>query len=463
MSKLISQSEFEKRLASWHGNEYEITSVYRGMYHSIEAIHNNCGKTIHIKRAINLLRSGCCCSYCNDWFSYVDEDYPLLAQNFVDQSQTHVTKSSKQIVQIKCPCCGDIKEMKVVDYIKAGHVTCPRCNDGFSYLEKLLSNVFTELNIPYIYQFSPDWAYDYRYDFLITIANKQYIIEFDGGLGHGNNSYHGKPNQQETLKIDRKKDLLALNNGYQIIRIDGHYKDFTRIDYLSNSIEDSLGKLINFSELDWKKMDRLSQCSLFYDAVKLYKQGIIYMNDIASKLKIKPHTAYNYIYNAMRNDLLEKQTISYKISEVKKRVFCFEDGLFFDSVKDVANYYGYKYHSLFLAFERQNGYYKGRHFIYSDDISSNINLSSKIISLGKKQDNFRKIICQYDLDGNLCHIYFGKDYLPEGILMNNIWRVIQGKRTTAYGYKWSFLSRKEEFELFEFIKNNELARYFYCN
>ena len=75
----------------------------------------------------------------------------------------------------------------------------------------------------------------------------------------------------------------------------------------------------------------------------------------------------------------------------------------------------------------------------------------------------KKIICQYTLDDKLKHIYIRKEELPDGMYFNNIWRSCVNQRETAYGYKWKILDKKDEFEIFEMIRANQFARFYFAN
>ena len=47
--------------------------------------------------------------------------------------------------------------------------------------------------------------------------------------------------------------------------------------------------------------------------------------------------------------------------------------------------------------------------------------------------------------------------------LSNIWRSCVGQRDSAYGYKWEILDKQNEFEIFEMIRANEIARFYFVN
>ena len=72
-------------------------------------------------------------------------------------------------LQFKCPQCGgSIESVPDNLFNEANNIRCPHCSDGFSFPEKVVSNIFQQLNIEYKYQLSSStfiWCGNYRYDF----------------------------------------------------------------------------------------------------------------------------------------------------------------------------------------------------------------------------------------------------------------------------------------------------------
>ena len=57
----------------------------------------------------------------------------------------------------------------------------------------------------------------------------------DGGIGHGNKSVHEKYSIEDSIKIDNKKDELANQNGFILIRIDCNYT-YNRFGFIKENI-----------------------------------------------------------------------------------------------------------------------------------------------------------------------------------------------------------------------------------
>lgn len=129
---------------------------------------------------------------------------PLLKNP--DDAYKYKTNTNKKIYFI-CPVCGN-ELYKTGNEVYMHGLQCKYCSDGFSYAEKFMKSILSQLGINYIHQYNPGWARPYRYDFYFELDDKKYIIEMDGGIGHGNFTRDGK---QDVVgkQIDDKKDALA--------------------------------------------------------------------------------------------------------------------------------------------------------------------------------------------------------------------------------------------------------------
>lgn len=279
-------------------------------------------------------------------FTYIDESYPYLAKNFKDQTKIHVTKSCKDYVTLICPCCKKEYTTRVVDYIKSGHVPCLLCNDGFPYPEKFMGNILSQLEIEYEYQFSPKWAKPYKYDFMFVYNNILYIIEMDGGLGHGYNDSYNRT-AQECLKIDKIKDELAISHGYNIIRIDCNYANYNRFAYIKTNIIRQLENVIPINNVNWELCNEKSLISKFKEVLDIYINQTKCIEEISEVSHIKTRTVIKYITEAMDANLIPKTKLNIKKNKKKNRIpvskprivspseannksiYCYEDALLF--------------------------------------------------------------------------------------------------------------------------------------
>ena len=380
---------------------------------------------------------------------YVDTDFPHLIEYFVDKTNLHIPKSSKEYREVKCPCCNKIYNVKIVNLTRNNHITCDTCNDGFSYPEKFMGFILKELNIAYTYQFSPDWANGYRYDYLIF---NNIIIELDGGLGHGNVDTLTKPNI-DSKAIDILKDDLANQNGFKVIRIDCYYKNFNRYIYIKKSIIDSLCSYIDFSDVDFEKCNILSNGSVKKDVIECYKHNTVYIDEICEVLNIKKRTVIKYLRDAMNENIIPKtllisnnifknlppniECISYVNNSVsgQKILYCPNDKKVFFGYVSATIYYGYNYNNFISTLHRNNMFDKKTFYVIDNINSFDFNVEPLEIN--------KKIILQYDKSGNLVNTYNCIKSLPNNMLYRNIFRVIKGERKTAYGYVWKCQTIKE--------------------
>lgn len=123
---------------------------------------------------------------------------PSLAQKLHNKADGYIyTENSSTEVDWDCPYCGNLLEKRKIVNVKNHGLPCCFCNDGFSYPNKFMNNILSQLNIPYQAEYSPEWIKPKRYDFFIPSINL--IIEMDGG-------FHYKLNSDDRIKkmIKRK-------------------------------------------------------------------------------------------------------------------------------------------------------------------------------------------------------------------------------------------------------------------
>ena len=160
------------------------------------------------------------------------------------------TKCSNKKIFAKCPDCGRIQKKAIsINNINKYHSISCSCGDGVSYPFKLMFSILEQLKINFETEYSPKWIKPKRYDFYFKVNDKEYIIEMDGGLGHGNNIFgKSKITKEETKEIDDYKDELAKEHNIKVIRIDCKESN---LEYIKNNILIKLSKLFNLNNIDW--------------------------------------------------------------------------------------------------------------------------------------------------------------------------------------------------------------------
>ena len=121
-----------------------------------------------------------------------------------------------------CPYCGEIKKYQIYNLYTYGYLPCI-CSDGVSIPNKIAYYTFNSIKGKIDYyerEYSPEWAKPFRYDNYLEIDNKKYIVEMDGGLGHGIREYKTNKKDVKGLKNDIIKEKLAKENNIILFRVD---------------------------------------------------------------------------------------------------------------------------------------------------------------------------------------------------------------------------------------------------
>lgn len=231
------------------------------------------------------------CACCNSVISVpnINSIYKAdvwLSNLFNDKNEAlKYTKFSRHKVDFKCPYCNQIINKKIADVSVNGSLPCD-CKDQISYPNKFAHAIFNLLSNQiqdYIYEYSPEWAGLYKYDNYFVKDNIKYIVEMDGGLGHGNKTYNGEKDINGKLR-DEIKDRLAYENEISLIRVDCQKSDF---DYIKNNFCNKLEGIIDFNNINWIEVEeRISKninkeiCEI-YNSINTDRYDIIlYLNKI---------------------------------------------------------------------------------------------------------------------------------------------------------------------------------------
>jgi len=254
MSKKKTHEEFVKELKNINPN-IEVIGKYVKYKDNIKVRCINCTGEWE-PMAQNLLRNYGC-PYCANQkiligFNDMWTTNPELANNLANPEDGYkYFHGSNKKVNFKCPNCGTILKNKSITNVRTHGLSCNKCSDGISYPNKFAFNLLEQLKLNFEYEFSPDWIKPKRYDFYFKVNGKEYILEMDGGLGHGNkNNLNGKT-AEETKNIDNYKDLKAKEYGIEVIRIDCLISD---LEYIKNNILHSkLNNIFDLNNIDWLK------------------------------------------------------------------------------------------------------------------------------------------------------------------------------------------------------------------
>lgn len=362
MADKKTNEEFVQEFHELFGYEYEPEEEYINVITPIKIKHIKCGYSFSRKPNNLLNKKKCICPKCypnkgttrtipyiNDIYTTNKKLYDLL----LNKEDGHKFKeSSNKKTWFKCPYCGE-HLYKQINCVNHNGLSCPKCGDGISYPEKFMYNLLSQLNINFKYQYSPKWIQPYKYDFYFIYNNKKYIIEMDGGLGHGNSTFYNKKDDNGKI-IDNYKDDIAKQYNYIIIRIDCNYKDIlTRFAYVQNNILNSmLNDILILDDINWDECDKFAEISILVKVSTLWNNNVRSYDKLKNELHINRESIRKYLKKCSEIKLIKESyeevlLIVRKFSNEKlsiskgQKVLCNETGEIFNRYGDANK----KYHA----------------------------------------------------------------------------------------------------------------------
>ena len=220
------------------------------------------------------------CPYCSGLRPIIGETdlwttRPDIARLLKNPDDGYILKEySKKKADFVCPICGNIIHAYVFNVSRQG-LSCKNCSDGVSYPNKFARALLKQLNVcNTIYEYSPDWIKPYLYDNYFEYNGERYILEMDGGIGHGHCAYNfDGPDKIGSIR-DEHKDIQSLNHNIKIIRVDCDYRNNDRFEYIKNNIINSyISQIFDLSGVDWNMCHQLSLRSLVKTVSELWNNG----------------------------------------------------------------------------------------------------------------------------------------------------------------------------------------------
>lgn len=226
-------------------------------------------------------------------------------QGGYEEAKLYSHSSIKRIYPI-CPLCGRVKEkpMTISQIYDTRSIGCV-CGDGFSYPNKVMYSIFSQLKVEFISEYQSDWLGLNRFDF--CLPHLMTFVEMDGGLGHGKNifnvsnlTYEEIQNKKvDSLNKDKYKDNLAKEHGYKVIRINS---DVSNIDYIKEQIYNS--DLINHFDLsivNWQECDEYALKNIIREVCNYYRQHADESYEcVANKFHISKCTVGRYLKKGLQ-------------------------------------------------------------------------------------------------------------------------------------------------------------------
>ena len=298
MSIVVTQEIFENKIKETYNDLFIVVGKYISAKTPIDIRCNKCGCVFsripnNITGVNKSLKCPSCHSSTNPSYKVVvglndmwttRPDVALLLKNKEDGYK--YTCYSKTKLTFICPKCGS-ELIKTPSNVSNHGLSCNYCSDGISYPNRFMSLLLQSIGIRYSAEYTLyGFNHRYRYDFRFEYDYKKYLLEMDGGFGHG---YIDTPCRtiDEQIEDDHNKDVIAIENGYTLIRIDCKYNSTKeRFHYIAGNILNSEFKqfIPNYTLEDLIQIDRLCNTTSFVvDVANDWNMGINDYSELSKK------------------------------------------------------------------------------------------------------------------------------------------------------------------------------------
>lgn len=297
----LTNETFQKRLKDT--TNFTTEDKYNGIHGYLTF---KCENNHSFKAQPNNIFHGQKCPYCLGrkilkGYNDINTLRPDIAKLFVIEADKYENGiASQKSVLMKCPDCGDVSYKIIRNMIKRGY-SCSKCSDGISYPNKFIRALLEQYDISCDFEWQPSWLKPYYFDSHFILNGNHYVVEMDGGIGHGNKNFRG--NKSDTA-IDCKKDDLATFNNVKVIRIDCNYSyGIDRYSFIKkNIINSELSKILDLSLCDFEKCNKFALSSFVVESAKLYNNGKS-SHEIRKILNCSITSVYNWLHIATENGL----------------------------------------------------------------------------------------------------------------------------------------------------------------
>ena len=348
----------KKRIFELVGNEYEIVGGFTAINDMAKFRHNckNGEKHYFDMTPTSFIYRGSRC-YCENpsisrvipGFNDIHTTRPDVEEWMHNKEDAYkYSMSSKEKILWDCPDCKNTFEERICN-VNSNRLSCPFCSDGISYPNKFMYNSLYQIKDDLDFldrEYNPDWCkFEFngnkrcgKYDVYFGINGQRYIVEMDGGLGHGNKAHtNSLLSQDELLQIDLIKDKLAEEHGIKVIRIDCNYKTNDRYTYILNNVLNSnLKDIIDLSKIDFDLSNKNSTNSLIVKAGELWNQGLT-AGQIRKELKIGEGTVTSYLKTASEIGVCDYSVEKSKARSKYRKVYCVTFDTVYDTITEGAN------------------------------------------------------------------------------------------------------------------------------
>lgn len=357
----FSTNKIKQKIFDMYGDEYELVGEYKNMRTATKFRHNAKNGEKHYFDMIpaTFFGRGSKC-YCESssigrvipGFNDIHTTRPDVEEWMHNKEDAYkYSMSSKEKILWDCPDCKNTFEERICN-VNSNRLSCPFCSDGISYPNKFMYNSLYQIKDDLDFlerEYNPDWCkFEFngnkrcgKYDVYFGINGQRYIVEMDGGLGHGNKAHtNSLLSQDELLQIDLIKDKLAEEHGIKVIRIDCNYKTDDRYTYILNNVLNSnLKDIIDLSKIDFDLSNKNSISSLIVKAGELWNQGLT-AGQIRKELNIGEGTVTSYLKTASEIGICDYSKEESKNRSRCRKVYCTTLNMLFNGATEAQRILG---------------------------------------------------------------------------------------------------------------------------
>lgn len=220
-----------------------------------------------------------------------------------EEASKYSHRSHKKIYPV-CPFCHTIskKLIRIDDIWKCRGFSCA-CKDHISFPNKVIYSVMEQLyEMGYVQYFEREYSFNgerSKYDMYFEMEGKKYIVEMDGGIGHGHEPNINNMSAEESLNVDRLKDEVAIQNNCTMIRIDSTISD---IDKIKNKLlQSDLSLIFDLTKINWNRVLEYTCTNLIKEISDFKtKYPLAFTSDIMAKFHISRSSTINYLKKGAR-------------------------------------------------------------------------------------------------------------------------------------------------------------------
>lgn len=312
------------------------------------------------------------CPYCSGRKPWVGEtdmwatrpDMAKLLRNHDDGYK--YTYSSHQILDWICPICGNIIQV-TPNRVSQHGLYCSRCSDGFSYAEKFITSMLSQLNIEFEHEKIFSWSDNKRYDFYIK--QDDILIEAQGIQHYRYTGFNNRTLKEEQDNDKYKRDI-ALQNGIE------HYVQLDCMesskDYICESILNSeLNTIFDLSLVDWNRCNIDACGTISIEVADLFNNGYS-VKEIADIKNLSTSFVVKYLKKMTESGLCDYNPLeshrNVNVERFGKMVICEEDNKIYKSIRST-KIDGYIPQRVSLCCHNQAKTHKGKHFRFYEGVS----------------------------------------------------------------------------------------------